>query len=84
MTDPAGKRKSEPYRQKLTVGHVREPDPSGNIEVIFLESARFYRLLRNNPKFNDVLKRLRDAEKEKRPINAATASMESDIIEDVV
>ena len=83
MSEPGAIPKGQPYRRMLTVGRVREPDSSGSVEVIFLESARFYRLLPNHPHFNDLLKKLQDAEKEKRPVNATTASVQSDIIEDV-
>jgi len=83
MTEPGKNKKGQAYRRTMTVGYIREPDPSGCVEVVFLESARFYRLLGDNPKFNDILKQLRDAEREKRTVNTTTTSVVSDIIEDV-
>ena len=53
------------------------------VEVAFSESARFYRLLRANPKFEDILMELREAKEKQRPVRVLIESMESNIIEDV-
>ena len=83
MTESNEDQTHRSFHRTLTVGHVREPDPAGNIEVIFLESARFHHLLKNNPRYGEILKALRMAEQERRPISIKTASIESNIIEDV-
>ena len=73
----------ERYRREMTVAQIREPGGPDAMEVVFLESAHFYRVLRSNPAFNDILKRLRDAGKEGRALTIELASLESDIIENV-
>ena len=83
MTEPNEDQTHRSFHRTLTVGNVREPDPAGNIEVIFLESARFHHLLKNNPSYAEILKTLRTAERERRPVSVKTASIESDIIEDL-
>lgn len=45
--------------RRLTVAAVREPPGADHVEVLFLESARFYRLLRANPEFTAAVERLR-------------------------
>jgi len=77
-------RQTKRYYRKMTVAHIREHSKADSLEVIFLESARFYRLLRKNPAYGDILKRLRVAMTEEHVLNVGFASPESDIIEDVV
>jgi hypothetical protein len=83
MSQPDENKQGRYFHRTMTVGHIRKPDASGNIQVVFLESARFHRLLRSNSKFNDLLKHLQDAKKGGHAVNVMTSSMESDIIEDV-
>lgn len=71
-----------PAVRTMTVAHVREQAQEDAIEVMFLESARFYRLLRNNPNFDAVLKRLRDGMRKGGVLEIRVASLDSDIIED--
>jgi len=52
------------------------------VEVIFLESARFYKLLGNNPAYEEILQLLRDAMKKGRVVKVEVASPDSDILED--
>lgn len=67
----------------MTVAHIREPGGPDSVDIVFLESARFYRVLRSNPAFNDILRRLRDAAKDGHALTVELASLESDTIEDV-
>lgn len=67
----------------MTVAHIREPGGPDAVGVVFLESARFYRVLKSNPAFNDVLNRLRNAAKDGRTLTVELSSLESDTIEDV-
>ena len=78
--DRHGKR----HYSEMTVAHIREQKGADSVEVVFLESARFYRLLRKNPVYDKVLRRLRDAMTKGHVLKVGIASQESDIIEDVV
>ena len=71
------------YRRNMTVAHIREPSRADSIEVMFLESARFYRLFKSNAHFGDMLNRLREAMKTGRALAVSLASPDSDTIEDV-
>ncbi|HEV2804155.1 MAG TPA: hypothetical protein VGW57_04400 [Chthoniobacterales bacterium] len=64
----------------MTVAHVREQTAADAVEVMFLESARFYRLLRTNPKFDVILAQLRAAIAEQRSLQITLTRPEGDII----
>ena len=72
-----------PAVRRMTVAHIREQTPGDAVEVMFLESARFYRLLKSKPNFSAILERLRDAEQKSEPVEIAIASPGSDLIDDV-
>lgn len=80
-SDSEGRRKRL-YRA-LTVAQIRDPHRAGDLQVAFLESARFYRLPRTNPKFDEYLQLLRAAMTEGHALEVGLASLDSDIIEDV-
>ncbi len=67
----------------MTVAHLREPQGADHMEVVFLESARFYRLSKKNPAYDEALRLLRDAMANRRAVQVAVASLESDLIEEV-
>lgn len=67
----------------MTVAHIREDAQPDAVEIMFLESARFYRLPRSAPNFNALLKCLREAAQTQRPVEIAVTSPGSDLIEDV-
>jgi len=67
----------------MTVALIREPKQLNDVEVAFSESARFYRLLRANPKFEDILTELREAKEKQRPVRVLMESPESNTINDV-
>ena len=67
----------------MTVALIREPKQLNDVEVAFSESARFYRLLRANPKFEDILTELREAKEKQRPVRVLLESPESNTIDDV-
>ena len=69
--------------RKMTVAHLREPQGCGFVEIVFLESARFYRLLRQHPRYDSLLTILKTALKQGRAVEVRLASLDSDIIEDV-
>ena len=67
----------------MTVANIREDDQAGDLEVVFLESARFYRLSRVHPSFDRLAELLRNALTEQRPVRVSIPSWESDVIDDV-
>ena len=67
----------------MTVAQIREQTHGDIVEVMFLESARFYRLPRSSPNFSALLERLRDARQKREPVEIAVASPGSDLIADV-
>ena len=67
----------------MTVALIRDPKQSNAVEVAFSESARFYRLLRANPKFENILTELREAKEKQRPVRVLMESLESNTINDV-
>lgn len=68
----------------LTVARVRTLEGADHVEVLFLESARIYRLPNDFPGFDRLLECLRNAESSKRPVRVSLASLSSEIIRDVV
>ncbi|PYI91905.1 MAG: hypothetical protein DME97_11985 [Verrucomicrobia bacterium] len=69
--------------RRMTVAHIREQTQGDAVEVMFLESARFYRLLKSKPDFSALLERLRAARQKGEPVEIAIASPGSDLIGDV-
>lgn len=79
QTDQA---KNHSYRV-MTAARVREPSSTDYVEVVFLESARFYKLFRTNPRYKILLERLQDAIAKGRGVQVRLTSPHGDIIEDV-
>jgi hypothetical protein len=73
----AGKRE---YRE-MTVALIREAQGMDVVQVAFSESARFYRLERNNPEFARILQELREAKEKRRALRVLMKSPEDNIIE---
>jgi hypothetical protein len=71
-----------PVSQRMTVANIREEARADSVEVMFLESARFYQLLRSNPNFDVVLDRLRRATSQQQPLQITLAQPNGDIIAD--
>lgn len=67
----------------MTLAQIRESEDVDHIEVVFLESARFYRLFRNNVDFDRLLGHLREAMTMRHPLRVGTTSIDSDTIEDI-
>jgi hypothetical protein len=76
-------RRKAPVYRELTVAHIRSRDDPDHVEVLFLESARIYKLLREQPGSDELLERLREAEVERRVVRVGLASLDSDVVEDV-
>lgn len=80
-SEPRGRRNRH-YRE-MTVAHIRESKGADYVEVVFLESARFYRLLKENPTYDKALRLLRDAMEKGRVLKIGLASLDSDTINEV-
>ena len=76
-------RQGKRFYRELTVAHIREPKGEDYLEVVFLESARFYKLLKQNPTYNEIVRLLQDAMAKRRVLKVRCASPDSDIIEGV-
>jgi hypothetical protein len=72
------------YYREMTVAHLREPAGADYVEVVFLESARFYMLRKGHPAFDEGLKLLRDALARQRLLTVGLASIDSDNIEEIL
>lgn len=67
----------------MTPAYIREPREADYVEVVFLESARFYRLLKSNRMYEHIVTLLRDAIAKKRALVVRCTSPESDTIVEV-
>ena len=67
----------------MTVAQIREPERADYVQVVFLESARFYKLMRDNPEFDQALKLLRDALLNPRVLFVALEALDSDLIQEI-
>jgi len=71
------------YFREMKVAYIRERSSPDYAEIVFLESARFYKLRKSNPKFSRIKILLMDAQSENKTLKVYLSSLESDIIEDV-
>jgi hypothetical protein len=62
---------------------VRSAAGPDHIEVLFLQSARIYRLLTGRPGFDAALRTLQNAEAEGGTVVIGLDSLDSDVIEEV-
>lgn len=67
----------------MTVANIRRKEDDDFVEVVFLESARFYRLLKKNRAYDTIIRKLEKALSDHRPIRVGFATIESDVIEEV-
>jgi hypothetical protein len=72
-----------PFYREMTVAQIREGKGSADTVVAFLESARFYTLRRDNPRYGRIVNQLKDAMARRRVVNVRLASVDGDVIEDV-
>lgn len=71
----------DPRERQLTVARVRPA--GGDVEVMFFESARIYRLLHDNPAFDVTLRELRAAAASGAPVRVRLVTPHGDVIEGV-
>ncbi len=67
----------------MTVAEIRRHEDRDYVHVVFLESARFYKLMKTNPNFVSILELLESARATESVLNIVLASVDSDVIEDV-
>jgi len=79
----SSKGREKSYCRELTVANIRERKGPGDLEVVFLESARLYKLTKANPSFDKIQGHLRDALATRRVLKVRFASQDSDVIEQV-
>jgi hypothetical protein len=72
---------TETHSRKMTPVRLLEDDQG--MEVIFLESARFYRLSSANPRFDSLSATLRLCVEKNVAVEVSTPSIDSGVIEDV-
>jgi hypothetical protein len=75
--------KSKTDFREMTAAHIREPKNADFVEVMFLESARIYKVFKNNRKCKEILKRLREAVEKKLTVRVQLDTPHGDVIEDV-
>lgn len=68
-----------PYRP-MTVANIRAAETTDFVEVVFLESARFYRLERSNRNFTEALELMQRAWSEGGTVMVALEAPDSDVI----
>lgn len=78
-----GMMRKDLYCRNMTVARIRFRGDQEPVEVLFLESARIYHLLKNNDRYYNILKKLEDASFKKESIRVCFVSIESDVIEEV-
>jgi hypothetical protein len=78
----ASRQGTDAYRE-MRVAHIRERKDVEYLEVMFLESARIYKLFKENPAYSEILGYLRAALAEKRALRVRCAATKSDVIEEV-
>lgn len=77
------KKSPDSAMQTFHVASVIESNQSNYMEVTFLESARFYRILKNNKQYNNIIALLKEAEKNKTTLRVSFTEPNGDVIEKV-
>ena len=84
MSTPDPHEQGKSFCREMTVAHIRERKGAKYMEVVFLESARLYKLPKVQPSVDKIiLGQLRDAMAERRVVKVQLASPDSDVIEEV-
>jgi len=79
MTRPTAAGDEGQRVRRMTVAHVRVHN--NHPEVVFVESARIYRVARDNPAYNETLDALRAAAANQRPLLVRFDTPNGDVIE---
>ena len=74
---------SSDRQSDLTVAHVREPSGKDFVEVMFLQSARIFRLSRLHDRFDRLVSTLREAEAAGQSVRVTLTTPHGGEIDDV-
>lgn len=74
---------NEQISRNMTTVRILERDEADYAEVVFLESAQFYRLSKEDPAFDSMIVLLRDAMEKRVAVEVRLASLASNIIEEI-
>jgi hypothetical protein len=77
------KKSPDSAMQTFHVARIIGNTEANYMEVTFLESARFYRILKNNKHYNNSVALLHEAEKNKTPLLVSFTEPNGDVIEKV-
>ncbi len=69
-----------PEARRMTIANIRELESADYVELVFLESARFYRLPRDSKDFAKSLNLLQEALTENRSLTVVLAAPNGDVI----
>lgn len=81
--EPSRRKKAIEAFREMTPAHVREMPGAEFAEVMFLESARIYRLFKKNPRYREILKGLREAIAKERAVRVRLDQPHGGIIEEL-
>jgi hypothetical protein len=68
------------HYRRMTVANIRDAHSADFVEVVFLESARFYRLEHRNHEFAQTLQVLREALSRDGAVSVAFETPEGEVI----
>jgi hypothetical protein len=74
--------KGKPDFLEMTAANIRELKGAEYVEVMFLESARIYKVFQSNSKYEEILKRLREAVNKRHLVRVQLNLPHGDVIED--
>jgi hypothetical protein len=74
---------SSAQQRDLTVANVRDRPGTGFVEVMFLESARIFRVSRSHERFGELLSKLQKAADGRRALRVSFAAANGGEIDDV-
>jgi len=80
VSGPRPRGEGRQFSREMTVARIRERNDAA-VEVMFLESVRIYKLYRQHPAFDRILRLLRDTLEARRALTVTLASVDSDVIE---
>jgi len=83
MSGSDAEKKGKGVYREMRVAHIREREDSKYLEVMFLESARIYKLFKENPAYNETVRELWAALGKKCAVQVRCVAVESDVIEEV-
>lgn len=72
--------KEKPTIREMTPAHLRERKCEEFVEVMFLQSARIYKLFKKDPKYEEIQGLLREAVAAKRTVRVQLSAPQGDVI----